>query len=153
MSNNRRNREPEDMAREHLYSSWHRPESMRRFTSAWEADSMRMIDVDAVEYCRFCNEPLALIETQRSEGPPKPANVMQNLAVAAHIPAFSLSYSVTPGQVWFGEDIASIRVQQLHNPDGPTDRTIKTMEPTQFVDFLADLRRNHPCGIHKRGAA
>lgn len=153
MSNNRRNKEPVDIAREHLYSSWHRPDSMQRFTSAWLADSMRMIDVDGVEYCRFCNEPLALIETQRSDGPPKPASVMHNLAVAASIPAFSLSYSATPGQVWLGEDVESLRVTQLHNPDGPADRRVHDMTPTQFVDFLVDLRRKHPCGLHARKGA
>ena len=160
MSNDRRNKNPLAVAREQLFSSWHRPKHMERhitpqpgLSAEWLADSMQMIDLDCVEYCRFCKEPLALIETQRSAGPPKPATVTHNLGVAAGVPVFSLSYSAVPGQVWMDEDVESVRITQLHNPDGPPDRTVHQMTPTQFVDFLVDLRRKHPCGLHARKGA
>ena len=54
--------------RDLTYSSWHRPESISRFLEKRYAYNLDFIDLDAIEYCHFCKEPLALIELAQDVG-------------------------------------------------------------------------------------
>jgi len=50
------------------YSRWHRTDSVHRFLGLERAHHLPMIDLDALEYCRLCSQPLLLIETARDVG-------------------------------------------------------------------------------------
>ena len=118
------------------YSRWHRRESIRRFLSDFEAWQLGMVDIDDVEYCRFCGEPLALIETAQDFGQRKSARVTARLAERAGIPAWLVFY--TPGP---DGDIVRFRVRQVY-PSGDGE---KIMSPREFAEFLVELRRRHKC--------
>jgi len=125
--------------RDLLYSKWHREASIRRFLPARCAYDLGMIDIDACEYCRYCNLPLALVETQRSTFGPKSATVTEALARLAGLPAFSVSYRATED----GEDIAEFRVQQITPAQGEARR----LTPAEYAEWLLSLRfpHNHSC--------
>lgn len=118
-----------------VYSGWHRPASISRYVGKVTAAKLCMIDVDACEYCCVCGSPLALIETQESAGPPKPARVMTALARLAGIPAFSVSISTADG------DITSFRLQQI----SPFVGGVLSFTPLMYADWLVSLRDEHAC--------
>lgn len=150
--------------RDPLYSWWHRPDNVRRYLDRRAAWRLGLIDIDGCEYCRYCYQPLALIETQISENTPKAANVMRNLALLTEsIPAFSVS--VVPGHDSYerltpqrdeclragralkkavdelGDDpIELFRVRQL----APVHETsVRDMNPQVFAYFLHSFRTRH----------
>lgn len=158
MSNERRNLSTDKIVQELLYSQWHRPSSTKRFLSNRDAHALAMIDIDAVEYCRTCYVPVALIETQRSSGPPKDALVTEAIARMAGIPAYSVSCVVKPGAdwSWAGQDIERFRVRKLCEPGRwltDDERTIVDMSPQEYVEFLIDLRLRHVCDEYLRKPA
>jgi len=118
------------------YSRWHREDSVRRYLTAREAWSLGYIDIDDCEFCRHCKVPLALIETQVSDGQPKAAPVTARLAWLAGIPAYSVS--VVPGDV---EEIALFRVQQI----APTRGSVEPMLPGAYARLLRGFRDRHLC--------
>ena len=65
-----------------LYSKWHRK---------WE--NVAMLDIDAVEICKFCYEPLAMIETAYYKGHTNKATaVTKEIAKRCNVPAYMLFY-------------------------------------------------------------
>lgn len=130
--------------RDLTYSGWHRVASIRRYgLSARDAARLGMIDVDACEYCACCGEPLALIETQVSDGKPKQAPVTARLAALAGIPAYSVS-------IVFGDQevIAFFRVQRIQ-PEHPL---IQVMLPHEYAGWLLAMRDNHLCPASEESA-
>jgi hypothetical protein len=104
------------------YSAWHRRLSIRRFVGIEPAQSLAMIDLDAVpyvEYDDFSREPLALIETAIDQGQGfKVATVTKRLAmrVLPIIPAYVVLYTPAPwcnpaDPAW--PDIARFRVRRI----------------------------------------
>jgi hypothetical protein len=69
-----------------------------RLFSEWHGDEMPgyagMIDIDWIEYCDRCWEPLVVIETAIASGVAKPTIVTRRLALAAGIEA--LLVLITP---------------------------------------------------------
>lgn len=117
-----------------LYSGWHRERSIAQYIGIVSAAKLCMIDIDAVEYC-YCGQPLALIETQESHGPPKPAPVMSALARMAGIPAYSVSVQVSEVA------IAGFQVRQLV----PVLGDVTPMLPQTYAYWLLSLRDSHSC--------
>lgn len=117
-----------------VYSAWHRPAAIQRHVGVTNAAMITCIDVDWCEYCCFCSEPVALIETVLSHGAPKPAKVTTRLAVKADVPAFSVAIETNP------EDcIVMFRVRQL----APTPSLVQVMPPDVYAWWLLSLRDAH----------
>lgn len=137
--------------RDLTYNIWHREKNLRQYLgnrSAWE---LGMIDLDDVEYCRYCCEAVALIETQRSTAAPKSATVTAGLARRLGIPAFSVSvvaegpnFCTDCGAPVIGSwsQVEKFRVRQIepNNQDemGP-------MPPDVFAKWLHSLRDTCTC--------
>jgi hypothetical protein len=132
--------------RDLTYSLWHRTESIERYLGHANAEQLRLIDIDAilyVEYERYKNRPLALIEEARDVGQSfKCAAVMANLARMAKLPAFlvlwlpsSEANPVTNGKY---PDIERFRVRPMN---------VKKSEPfgkysaRDYAVFLWELRQ------------
>jgi hypothetical protein len=98
-----------------------------------------MIDIDACEYCRVCNIPVALIETIESTGPPKQAPVMAALARLAGVRAFSVSIAVEDGT------ISAFQVRELNIPAAWN----QVMSPEEYAHWLLSLRATHTCGLSR----
>lgn len=131
--------------RDLLYSSWHRPSRVREWMTAREAAMLTQIDIDWCEYCAFCGQPIALIETQESTRGPKSARVTGNLAELAGIPAFSVSYTRTES----GDDIELFEVQQIK----PEETYVGPMLPQVYCYWLLALRDEHVRRDHVNGAS
>lgn len=123
-------RSEKDYFRDLTYSLWHRsiePESSNR---------LPYVDVDAVEVCPDCKEPLALIETARDKGQPaKPVGVLRALARRANLPAYLVFYR--PGA---SGGIESFRLRQVWPP---SSGSYQQMSPEQYIRFLWKLRAGH----------
>ncbi len=122
-----------------LYSGWHRPSSITRYVGRLAAAKLCMIDVDACEYCCYCRTPLALIETQESNGKPKAAPVTATLARMAGIPAFSVSVQVN--QTGLVSEIVGFCVQMIT----PQLGAIVRMNCAEYATWLLALRGPHAC--------
>ena len=115
--------------RDLTYSLWHRGLE----------DDITMIDIDSVEYCSTCFEPLALLELARDVGQShKPHIVTKKPAEKAGLPAYVVFYKVNEK----GE-IIQFRVRQV----APTEGEERIMTPEQYADFLRKLHRKHSCLI------
>lgn len=124
--------------RDLTYSGWHRPSSIHRYTGYSWAQQLGMIDIDDVEYCRKCNQPLALIETALDTGQAhKTGTVTANLAIAAGIPAYAVLYRKTEDQ-----DIDQFRLRRLTPQPDPAWRTLT---PAEYAQCLVTLRTAHKC--------
>jgi hypothetical protein len=65
-----------------LYSKWHR-----------KYDGIAFLDIDSVEVCRFCYEPLAIIETAYYKGHTNKATTLtKEIAKRCSVPAYLLFY-------------------------------------------------------------
>ena len=124
-------------SRDLTYSRWHRMENIKRFLPLRIAACLKVIDIDWCEACQHCSEPLALIETQAGDRPPKPARISANLAQRAQIEAYSVSYVVE------GDDIAWFRVHRLW----PVELTERRLSPDEYAGFLWSLRERHICEV------
>lgn len=132
-------------SRDLLYNGWHRTASIARYLPRRAAYELGMIDVDCCEYCRYCRQPLALVETQRSAAPPKAAAVTVRLAEMAGIPAFSVSYSPNDD----GTDIVRFRWRELW----PRPSDVRDLTPEEYADWLLSLRVVHAHFCDRRSAA
>lgn len=121
--------------RDLTYSRWHRTKSLSRYVGQRPAFECGLIDIDWCEYCRRCNEPLALVEMMR--GPrPKEAPVMTVLAEKAGVPAYSLSYELDDHG-----DISLFHLRHL----SPDRSQIFTFTPGEWALWLVGLRERHGC--------
>lgn len=121
--------------RDLLYSRWHRPSRVREWMTAREAAMLTQIDIDWCEYCAFCGQPVALIETQESTRGPKSARVTGNLAELADVPAYSVAFQRSES----GDDIALFTVRQLK----PVEQEIGALLPGVYAYWLLALREQH----------
>ncbi len=131
--------------RDLLYSGWHRVGCLRRYLGTTAAAKVCAIDIDWCEYCCYCGEPVALIETQQSTAAPKSARVTRRLAQLAGIPAYSVSYEATAG----GDDIARFQVRQIAPSVGVTTEH----DPHAYARWLMWLRSIHSCAAETAGTA
>lgn len=117
------------------YSDWHRPARIDRYVGALAAGRLTMIDLDGVEYCGLCSEPLALLEMKRAGGE-QHTTVLVRLARRAGLPAYCVWYWLSePGA---DDSIERFLVRQVW-PE-PGDRA---MLPAEFAAWLVHLRDMH----------
>lgn len=132
--------------RDLTYSRWHRYALH---------DGITMIDLDAIEYCRRCRMPLALIETARDVGQDiKPVTVLKKLAMTGNVEAICLLY--TPSDVPCECDergrrpgcehgILSMRVRRVA-PNEARKWTVIT--PAEYAGWLCSLHDGHERSAH-----
>jgi len=129
--------------RDLTYSRWHRVKSIRRFMQEEHAQQLTYIDVDALEYCRQCLQPILLLETARDVGQSsKPTAALRALARRANLPAFLVFYRVD-----VTGEIESFRVRMVH----PARGAEKTMTPRQYAAWLWSFREAHRCELAADG--
>lgn len=121
--------------RDLLYSRWHRSASISRFIGLKVAAIIKTVDIDWCEACHWCDEPVALIETQRSQRGPKRASVTQKLAERAKMPAYSVAYEPSAD----GADISGFTVRQI----APYEGDVRRMLPPDYAFWLVSLRNDH----------
>jgi hypothetical protein len=122
-----------------LYSAWHRSRSIARFIGSRRAWALTYIDIDCCEYCPWCRQPLALIETARGETAPKEARVSTVLGQMAGVPVYSVAYIAGAGAVCDGEDIEWFRWRQLW----PSRLPEQHGTPAEYAAWLYELRIEH----------
>ena len=123
--------------RDLAYSAWHRPASTSRFLGLERATQLGMIDLDDVEYCRRCSEPLALIETAFDVGHGlKATTVMRRLARRCQLPAVLALYAKDGA-----DDISGFRVRSVE----PAGTRLVPVTPAAFAEGLWRLRQRHSC--------
>jgi hypothetical protein len=111
------------------YSDWHR--TLDR--------SLGMIDLDAVECCHRCWQPVALIELAAWGTRPKSVTTMTRLAEMSGLPAYTVRYQFpdpTP---------VKLAVRRHGSDDEPV-----VIGPGEFERFLLDLRNGHTCPRKER---
>lgn len=122
--------------RDLTYSRWHRSKSLSRYVGRRPAFECGVIDIDWCEFCRRCNQPLALIET--TMGPrPKEATVTTQLGLMAGVPVLSLAYEV--------DDHGEITVFHLRHLAPDREREVFTFTAGEWAMWLVGLRERHGC--------
>lgn len=119
--------------RDLAYSAWHRTLD----------DELTYIDLDAVEYCAKCREPLLLMELARDHGQPKATTVLRALARRADLPAILVFYSAG------SEGIRGFRVRVVAPAYSPVD---ELLTPDEFAQRLRDKRARHSCAAQRVAA-
>lgn len=132
--------------RDLAYSNWHRQFCPERVS---------MIDVDGLEYCRRRRSPLALIETALDYGQAvKPTSALEQLSLAANVPAFCVLYTKTDERCDFdrrnrckrlgcSHGIAAFRVRRIR----PAPTSYNPWTPEGFRDFLINLHDGHEATV------
>ncbi|CAE6862152.1 hypothetical protein R69658_07672 [Paraburkholderia aspalathi] len=129
--------------RDRAYGAWHRAPSIGRYLCHDQAESLTMVDLDAVLFTEYDHRgklPLALVEVARDIGQEKPAGVMQQLAQLANVPAYVALYTPAPeanpaNPNW--SDIESFRVRRMWPQPEPGWRILT---PTQWARALVQIR-------------
>jgi len=105
------------------YNDWHR-----------KYDGIAMIDVDSVECCQYCFEPLAIIETCYDKNQKWKATTLSKIiAERLNIPCFLVFYKEsTPGSLTFR--IKRIRASKTE---------FQLMNEDQWVNILRSLQDHH----------
>ena len=105
------------------YNDWHR-----------KYDGIAMIDVDSVECCQYCYEPLAIIETCYDKGQKfKAITLSKIIAERLNIPCFLVFYKEsTHGSLTF-------RIKRIRS--SKTD--FRLMNEDQWVKILRSLHDHH----------
>lgn len=130
--------------RDLTYSRWHRQQSVKRYLGVERAAKLSMIDIDDVEYCWACKEPLLIIETACANGVKcKTALVSEAVARRSQLPAAIVLYTVDPS----GEDIASFHVRRLQPQ---ADKDWEVMNPSQYAEWLWSFREEHDRSCARR---
>jgi len=115
-----------------LYSDWH-----RRY------DGISYIDVDSVECCQYCYEPLAIIETCYDKGQEWKATTLSKIiAKRLNIPCFLVFYKeLTPSSLTF-------RIKRIKS----RKTEFQLMSEDQWVIILRSLQDHHKlkCKSKKR---
>jgi len=114
------------------YNDWHR-----------KYEGIAMIDVDSVECCAYCYEPLAIIETCYDKGQKFKATTLSKIiASRLNIPCFLVFYrESTPGSLTF-------RIKRIRS----SKTEFRLMNEDQWVKILRSLHDHHSnnCKLTKR---
>ena len=119
------------------YSKWHRPDSIGRFVGGKAAaNRLSMFDIDAVELCAECNEPLAIFELVQDHGQPmrKSTYWLEACARRMEVEAYLVFYRVAEDG-----DVVRFTTRRLL----PEPSRFKRMTPAGYAAFLVALRRRH----------
>jgi hypothetical protein len=105
------------------YNDWHR-----------KYDGIAMIDIDSIECCPRCYEPLAIIETCYDKGQKYKATTLSKIVASRlNIPCWLVFYKeLTPSSLTFR--IKRIKASQTE---------FQLMNENEWVAILLDLQQNH----------
>ena len=105
------------------YNDWHR-----------KYDGIAMIDIDSIECCPRCYEPLAIIETCYDKGQKYKATTLSKIVASRlNIPCFLVFYkNLTDTTLTF-------RIKRITS--SPTE--FELMNEDQWLSILLDLQHNH----------
>ena len=120
--------------RDRAYSRWH-----RQFTGEY-----RFVDIDHVEYCPYCNEPLALIEIAiDNEQNYKCADITTLIAKKINCFAFICLYKLNNGK------IVNFRIKYTN----PISKFFMNYSPEKYLRLLKRFHtlHNKVCKNHKQG--
>ena len=111
------------------YNDWHR-----------KYDNIAMIDIDSIECCPDCYEPLAILETCYDKGQKYKATTLVNIvAKRLNIPCFLVFYKErTPTSLEF-------RIKRIRS----SKTEFQHMNEQQWVDVLLSLHDHHKKGCKK----
>ena len=105
------------------YNDWHR-----------QYEGIAMIDVDSVEVCPDCYEPLAMIETCYDKGQKyKSCTLLKTLASRLQIPSFLVFYKK------LGQGSLAFRIKRLH----VSNAEFELMSEDEWVRELYQLQNEH----------
>jgi len=158
--------------RDLTYSNWHRVRSIGRFVGRDMAELLTMIDIDDFEYCKFCGDPLAAIETARDVGQSnKTYRVVQKVARGLDILGLLVYYKpserMIPGRTEHGvtrlmPDIDWFRIQVVNQPTVSLERGVRRVAPSKqhritplkYAQWLEHLHtEHHDCRLRRASAA
>jgi len=105
------------------YNDWHR-----------KYEGIAMIDVDSVECCQYCYEPLAIIETCYDKGQQFKATTLSKIiAERLNIPCWLVFYKeLTPSSLTF-------RIKRIRS----SKTEFQLMNEDQWVHILRSLHDHH----------
>ena len=105
------------------YSKWHR-----------QYEGIAMIDVDGIEVCPQCYEPLAIKETCKEMGQKyKATTLVKTLSDRLRVPAFLVFYKKV------GQGSLAFRIKRLHVPNADYEY----MNEDEWVRELYQLQEDH----------
>ena len=105
------------------YSKWHR-----------QYEGIAMIDVDGIEVCPQCYEPLAIKETCKEMGQKyKATTLVKTLSDRLRVPAFLVFYKKV------GQGSLAFRIKRLHVPGAD----FELMNEDEWVRELYQLQEDH----------
>ena len=106
-----------------VYNDWHR-----------KYDNIAMIDIDSIECCPDCYEPLAILETCYDKGQKYKATTLVNIVASRlNIPCFLVFYkNLTPTTLTF-------RIKRITS----SETEFEVMNEQQWVSILLALQANH----------
>ena len=113
------------------YNDWHR-----------KFDGIAMIDVDSVECCIKCYEPLAIIETCFDKGQPWKATTLSKIiASRLNIPCWLVFYKELT------ETSLTFRIKRIRS----SQTEFQLMNEDEWVAILRDLHNHHQLNCKKKG--
>jgi hypothetical protein len=105
------------------YNDWHR-----------QYEGIAMIDVDSVEVCPDCYEPLALLETCYDKGQKyKATTLVKTLSERLRVPSFLVFYKNV------GQGSLTFKIKRLHVPGA----SFEYMNEDEWVRELYQLQNEH----------
>jgi hypothetical protein len=102
------------------YSEWHR-----------KFEGIAMIDVDSVECCQVCYEPLAIIEVAMDKGQNKAYTLVKKIADKMQLPGFVVLYTAEQ------DEITQFRIKRV-SPQ--VSKTYRIAEPELWLSYLKSLQ-------------
>ena len=113
------------------YNDWHR-----------KFEGIAMIDVDSVECCIKCYEPLAIIETCFDKGQPWKATTLSKIiASRLNIPCWLVFYKELT------ETSLTFRIKRIRS----SQTEFQLMNEDEWVAILRDLHNHHQLNCKKKG--
>ena len=105
------------------YNDWHR-----------KYDGIAMIDIDSIECCPKCYEPLAILETCFDKGQKYKATTLANIVgKRLNIPVFLVFYKKLT------HDTLTFRIKRITG----SQTEFEVMNENQWLSILLDLQENH----------
>jgi hypothetical protein len=99
-------------------------------------DGLAGLDLDFIEICKKCQEPLAMFETAVDKGQTyKTTTVTEKIARACKVPSFLVFY--TPGLAH--DEVTQFRIKKLT----PVESELRVMNPPEFIKMLKILQERH----------
>ena len=113
------------------YSKWHR-----------QFDGIAMIDIDSVECCKICFQPLAFIELAKDVGQTfKAYTLTKKVAERFDVPGFVVLYKTNDVNT-----IIQFRVKRIAPGVGMMHPAVK---PNDWYKYLKELQDEHVCEENK----